>query len=109
MLHPLRNLGPRDLADRPPRLEHGLGLEAHEVRQDEQVGLVTGCDRAHAPQAMPDGRVPGCEHDRVLGCDARGDRLPHHAVDVAVRGDVLGVAVVGAERDVGGSELGDEW
>ena len=44
-------------------------------------------------------------HERVLGRDAGADRVAHHPVDVAVLGDVLGVAVVGAEGDPARAEL----
>ena len=47
-------------------------------------------------------------HERVLRCDAVGDRIAHERVDVAVGGDVLGLAVVGAERHPRRPELGDE-
>ncbi len=49
-------------------------------------------------------------HDeRVLGRDSSGDGLPHHPVDVARVGDVVGVTIVGAERDAPRSVLLDEW
>ena len=48
---------------------------------------------------MPERRVERRADERVLGRDAEGDRVAHHRVDVAVVRDVLGLAVVGAERD----------
>jgi hypothetical protein len=39
-----------------------------------------------------------CHHERVLGCDAVGHRVADERVDVTVGRDVLGLAVVGAER-----------
>ena len=108
VLHPLGHFGPLDLVDRLARLEDDVRLEANEVGQHEQIGPVPGCDRAEAPEAMPLGRVVRGEDDGVLGSDSRGDRLSHHAVDVPRRCDVLGVAVVCAEGDVAGTELGDE-
>ena len=48
-------------------------------------------------------------HDeRVLGRHAGCDRLPHHPVHVTVVDDVVGVAVVRAERDAAGAVLADE-
>ena len=82
-----------------PRLSTSRRREAHEVGEDEQVGTVAGRDRAVAAQAVPERRVVRRHDDRVLGRDAERDRLAHHAVDVACVGDVLRVAVVGAERD----------
>ena len=47
-------------------------------------------------------------HERVLGRDAERDGVAHHRVDVPVLGDVLRLAVVGAERETIRSVLGDE-
>ena len=44
----------------------------------------------------------------VRELDPRRDRVAHHPVDVAAVDDVLGVAVVGAERDPARAVLGDE-
>jgi hypothetical protein len=50
-----------------------------------------------------------CGHEqRVLGRDAGSHGLAHHPVDVPRVGDVLGVAVVRAERDPPGAVLLDE-
>ena len=46
VLHPLGHLRPLDLAGGRATLEHGLGHEALEVREQEQVGLVAGRHRA---------------------------------------------------------------
>ena len=76
LAHPLRHVGPDDLADRPARLEHELGLEALEVRQDEQVGLVAGRDRAEVRRAGATcAGLSVAQHERVLGRDAERDRL----------------------------------
>ena len=105
VLDPFGHVGLRDLVHGPPRLQRELGLEPFQVGQQQQVGLVAGRDRAEMPEAVPRRRVDRRQHDGVLRSDARGDRLAHHPVDVAVLGDVLGIAVVGAERDPGGAEL----
>ena len=105
VLHPLGHLGPVDLSDWTPALEHGLRHERLEVREQEQVGLETRRDRAEVTQAVPGRRVQRREHERVLGGDPGGDRVAHHRVDVTVLGDVLGLAVVRAERDPLGAEL----
>ena len=54
---------------------------------------------------MPLRRVSRGHDDRVLGRDPGLDRDPHHPVHVPGVGDVLRVAVVGAERDPAGPEL----
>ena len=67
-----------------------------------------GSPGAIAPRCQSRCQVAGlivASTTRVLGRDARGDRLAHHPVDVAVLGDVLRVAVVGAERDAVRAEL----
>ena len=66
-----------------------------------------GRDRAEVREAVVDGRVERGHHDRVLGRDAERDRIAHDRVDVAVVGDVLGLAVVGAERDPVRAVLGE--
>ena len=82
-----------------PALEDDVRHEADEVGQEQQVGLVPGRDGAEMPEAVPQRRVERRHHERVLGCGAHPHRFAHHPVDVAVVGDVVGVAVVGAERD----------
>ena len=57
---------------------------------------------------MPLRRVERRHQERVLGRNPVGHRLAHHPVDVAVVGDVVRVAVVGAERDPARPELLDE-
>ena len=92
-----------------PRLSTSSGTKRLEV------GRARG-DRRRSPGAtapwrsepVPLRRVEGRHHDRVGRLDAGGDRVAHHAVDVAVVGDVLGVAVVGAEGDPTRAVLGDE-
>ena len=98
-------MGLRDLLDGPSGFQRQLGLEALEVREQEQVGLIPRCDRTEMPETVPRGGVDRRQHDRVLRRDARSDRLPDHAIDVAVRGDVLRIAVVGAEGDAVRPEL----
>ena len=92
----------------PPLLQHDVGLEADQVGQDEQIGLIAGRDRAELPEPMPRRGVVRGEHDRILRRDSGRHGLAHHAVQVAVVEDVLGVAVVGAERDRARAELRDE-
>ena len=105
VLDPLGHLHALDLAERKAALEHGVRHEALEVGQQEQVGLIAGCDRAQVREAVPGGRVEGRHHERILGRDPGGDGVAHHRVDVAVLGDVLGLAVVGAEGDPAGAVL----
>ena len=92
--------------DRRPRFSTVVRREAHEVREDEQVGLsspgaIAPCRAKPVPQRGMERR----HQQSVLGRDPGGDRLPHHPVDVAVVRDVLRVAVVGAERDPARAEL----
>ena len=54
---------------------------------------------------MPRRGVDGGEDDCVLRRDPGSDSLAHHPVDVPVLGDVLRIAVVGAERDPVRAEL----
>ena len=105
MLDPLGHVGLRDLLDRSSPLQRELGLEALEIRQEQEVGLVAGGDCAEMPEPVPARGIDRGKHDGIFGRDAGGNRLTHHAVDVAVLGDVLRVAVVRAERDAVGSEL----
>ena len=93
---------------RRPDLSTSSGSNALEVGEQQQVGLVAGRDRAVLAQAVPERRVERREHERVLGRDPGRDRAPHHRVDVPLVGDVLGLAVVGAERHPRRAELGDE-
>ena len=59
-------------------------------------------------QTVPERRMKRSHDESVLGRDACGDGLSHHPVDVAVVCDVFRVAVVRAERDAAGAELGHE-
>ena len=93
------------IPDRHAALEDGVRREADEIGEQEQVGLVAGRDGAEPVEPVPLRRVEGGHHERILGRDARRDGVAHHPVDVAVVGDVLGVAVVGAERHPAGAEL----
>ena len=86
-------------------LQHALGDERLEVGQDQDVGLVAGRDRAEVIEPVVRGRVMGRHRERVLGRDAERDCVANHRVDVAVFGDVLRLAVVGAERDPVRAEL----
>ena len=84
------------------------GTKRLEVREQQQVGLIAGSDRAEMAQSVPLRRVEGGEQQRVLRRDPVRDGGAHHRVDVPLVGDVLGIAVVGAERHPPGPELGDE-
>ena len=106
--HPLRDLDARDVLDRPPALQHGRRLEAHEVGKEQQVGDVARSDRAVSREPVPERGMMRGHDDRVLGSDAGRDRLAHHAVHVPRVGDVLRVAIVGAEGDAPGAVLLDE-
>ena len=53
MLDPLRHRGPLDLADGQAALQHELRLEALEVGEQEQVGLIAGRDRAEVREPVP--------------------------------------------------------
>ena len=100
--------GLRDLPHRPACLEHELGHEAFQVGEDEEVRLVAGRERSEVAQAVPLGRVERGHDERVLRCHACRDRRAHHRVDVALLGDVLRLAVVGAEGEPVRAELVDE-
>ena len=106
--HPVGHLRLGDLCGRTAALEHGLGHEALEVGQDEQVGVVAGCDGTEVREAVPERRAERRRRQRVLRRDAERDGIAHHRVDVAVVCDVLGLAVVGAERDPSRAVLGEE-
>ena len=107
-LDPLGHRDARDLLHRLAGLEDELGLEALEVGQEQDVGLVAGRDRAELREAVPEARVERGHDERVLGRRSLRDRLAHHRVDVAVLGDVLGLAVVRAEREPVRPELLDQ-
>ena len=87
-----------DLVDRAAALEHDLGNEALEVGQEQQIGLVAGRDRAERLEPVPERRMVRRHHERVLGRNPVRHRVADDRVDVAVLGDVLRLAVVGAER-----------
>ncbi len=106
--HPFRHLGGGELLHRRAALEDEVGLEALEVGQEQQVGHVAGRDGAVLPQAVPERRVDRPHHERVLGGDAELDRAADDVVHVPLLGDVLGLAVVGAEGEPVRPELRDE-
>ena len=97
-LDPVGHRDRRDLVDRPPALEHELGHEGLEVVEDEDVGPPARRDRAEVVEAVVGGRVERRHHDRVLRRQAERDGIADDRVDVPVVGDVLRLAVVGAER-----------
>ena len=57
---------------------------------------------------MPQRRTERGADECVLRRDTESDRVAHHRVDVAVLGDVLGLAVVRAERDAARPVFGEE-
>ena len=105
---PVRHLVARRGLDVPAGLEHELRLEPLQVGDDEHVGLVAGRERPEIAEPVPGRAVQRGHDERILGRDAARDRLAHHAVDVALGHDVLGLAVVGAEREAVRPELGDQ-
>ena len=82
-----------------PALSTSVGHEPLEVGEQQQVGLVARRDRAEVGRARAKRGVQRRADERVLGRDPGRDRVAHHRVDVPVVGDVLRLAVVGAERD----------
>ena len=106
--NPVGHRRARDLLDRLAALQHELRHEALEVAEQQQVGLAPGRDRAEMVEPVVVRGVVRRHHERVLGRDAELDRVAHHRVDVPVLGDVLRLAVVGAERDAVRPVLGDE-
>ena len=88
-----------NLGDRPTRLEHGVRYEALEVREQQQVRRAPRRDCSELSEAVPQSRVERRADERILDGHAGGDGIADHRVDVAVVGDVLGLPVVGAERD----------
>ena len=88
--------------DRAARLQHELGDEPLEVGQDEQVGLVAGRDGAEVARPCQSAGFSVAQTSASSGGIADRDRVADHRVDVSVVGDVLGLAVVGAERDPAG-------
>ena len=108
VLHPLGHLGARDLLDRPSALEDELRLEALQVGQEQDVGLVARREGAEVVEAVPECGVQRRKDERVLGGGPGRDSIAHHPVDVPVLGDVVGVLVIGAESDPLRPELLDE-
>ena len=106
--HPLGHRRRRDLARGPPRGQHDVGDEPLEIGQHEQVGPVGGGHGAEARKSVPCRRVQGCHHERIGRVDALGDGVADERVHMPVGGDVLRVAVVGAERDPARAELARE-
>ena len=105
VLHPLRDLGARDLADGPAALEHERRDEELEVGQQEQVGLAAGRDRAEVIEPVVGRRIVRGEDERVDRVDPVRDGVADDRVHVPVDCDVLGLAVVGAERHPVRAEL----
>ena len=97
--HPLGHLGRGHVVDAPAALENEVREERLEIGQEQEVADETGRDGSVVREPVPERGMEGRHQDRVRRVDSRGDRVAHHAVHVAVVGDVLGVAVVGAERD----------
>ena len=92
-----------------PRFSTVSGTKRSRSGSSEQVGLVAGRDRAEVRRARATSAgLSVAQHERVLGRDAGRDRVAHHRVDVAVVGDVLRLAVVGAERDPARAVLGEQ-
>ena len=108
LAYPLGHCHRGHVLDRQAALEHDVGREADEVGQQEEIRLVAGGNRAEVVEPVPLGGVERGQQKGVLGRDAGGNRLAHHPVDVTVLGDVLGVAVVGAERHPAGPVLEHE-
>ena len=105
---PLGDLRALDVLERAAALQHRVRQEADQVGKHEQVGDVAGRDRAVAVEPVPGRGVERGHEHGVLGRDAGRHCLAHHPVDVARVGDVLGVAIVRAERDAPGPVLLDE-
>ena len=108
MAHPLRHLGGRHVVDATAALEDEVGDEPLEVGEDQEVSHVA---RRHGPvllEPVPLRGMEGRHQDRVRRVDPGGDGVAHHAVDMAVVGDVLRVAIVRAECDPAGAVLLDE-
>ena len=108
LAHPVGDPRARDVLDGQTPLQHRRRLEALEVGENEQVAHVPGRNGAVAGEPVPERGVMGCHEHSILGRDACGNGLPNHAVHVSFVRDVLGIAVVRAERDPGRPVLLDE-
>ena len=108
MTHPVRHGCARPLGDRSPVLQHHLRYEPLEIGEHEDVGAVPRRDRAEALQTVPQRGIQRRADQRVLGRDAVRDRVPDHAVQMAVVGDVLRLPIVGAEGDPSRAVLGEQ-
>ena len=97
--HPLGHLGRGHVVDASAALENELREERLEIGQEQEVADVPGRDGSVLREPVPERGMEGRHQDRVRRVDSSRDSVAHHAVHVAVVGDVLGVAVVGAERD----------
>ena len=84
---------------RRPRLRTSSGRNVSRSGRSRRSADVPGRDGSVLREPVPERGMERRHQDRVRRVDSRGDRVAHHAVHVAVVGDVLGVAVVGAERD----------
>ena len=106
--HPVRHDRVRDLGDRPAALQDEVGDEAARGRAGPTGRRGTrGRPRRSSRGGATGGVVRGAD-EGVLRRNAERHRLAHHRVDVAVVCDVLGLAVVGAERDPAGAVLGEQ-
>ena len=81
-----------------PRLSTSSGSKRLEVGEQQQVGLVAGRDRAEVREPVPGRRVERRASRARPRARCRPRPRAHHRVDVALVGDVLRLAVVGAER-----------
>ena len=93
------------LGDERTRVPDRRRLEGREIIEREDVGLVSGAERAEMKEVVVLGAVDRGHHERVLDGDARRDGKSHAIVDVPEIADRVGFAVVGTERDAVGSVL----
>ena len=97
--HPVGHGRERDLVHRRSPLEHDLRHESRQVAEHQQVRLPARRDGAEVVETVVGRRVVRRHDECVLRRDAERDCVPHDRVDVTVLRDVLGLPVVGAERD----------
>ena len=88
--------------------EHHPRLEADEILQHHDVGLIPGCDRAEVGKAVVLRRVQGCHHERVLRTNAVCHRDAQHLVDVPLVDEENRLPVIGAEHASLGPVLEDQ-
>ena len=108
LAHPVGHVPERRVLERATALQHRVGHESLQVGKQEEVGDVSGGEGAMPVEPMPDGGMERGHQERVRRLDPGGDGVSHHPVDVPPVDDVLGVPVVGAERDPAGTVLLDE-